>query len=139
MHFKGLILCLAALLSTAQAQLPEIKLPQASIQILHQDRLDTGPAWREFQDRHPGWRVVDWDRIHDYPHRALGDGICLPGGPIASAEDLDDRLRDFLASHPGLLSGSRRDAPEDIDALYIGRHGKLWYARYAQRWAGRLL
>ncbi|MFA7330825.1 MAG: T9SS type A sorting domain-containing protein [Candidatus Delongbacteria bacterium] len=121
---------------TARAQLAQVDLPQAQARLLEQDRLAAGPAWTDFAAQ-SGWRVADWDRFHAYPHRVLGPGLELPGGPIADGADLDRRLRAFLEAHPGLLHGGRDAQLKDLQARHVERHGQVWYANYQQTWKGQ--
>jgi hypothetical protein len=129
-----MLLLLALLTLTAHAGLVQVDLPQANASLLQQDH--PGRAdWRDWA-REAGWRVADWDRFHAYPHRVLGGGLVLPGGPVQDAADLDQRLRAFLSARPDLLHGGRDASLKDVRTQYVGLHGEVWYAHYAQTWRG---
>ncbi|MDP2360225.1 MAG: hypothetical protein Q8O14_05680 [bacterium] len=129
------LLMLLAAFQLAAAQIPELDLPQAAPGLHAQDRDRPTVAWREF-GRESGWHPVDWDRHHAFPHRVFGPALELPGGPIRDKGDLDQRLRAFLAGHPGLLHGG--DAGLDqLRPSHLDRHGDVWHAAYHQTWQGR--
>ena len=131
-------LCLLLLLTACQAgiaQIPDRLLPQAAARLLEQDRPALTAPWRAFHAR-TGWQAADWDRFHAYPHRAFGSGLALPGGVIKDAQDLDQRLKTFLAGHPDLLSGGADGGAEHLKVAQLARHGRLWYASYQQTWRG---
>jgi Zn-dependent metalloprotease len=123
---------LSILLSTAAwSQIAEINLPQAEVDILAHDKANASPVWVDFLDDYSGSLIADWDTFHSFPHRVLGADIQLPGGKVTDAQDLDNRLREFMATNPGLLL-PEMDSVKNLQEKHIARHGKLWFANYNQ-------
>ncbi|MCB1047467.1 MAG: T9SS type A sorting domain-containing protein [Calditrichaeota bacterium] len=115
-------------LGTVVSALPEIPLAVPS-NPLQQDHAPTA-EWSRFLKEHPGSRILDWDRFHPAPHRALLQGVKLPGGDLVDVRDLENRLRSWLADHRELLPTG------ELELLYGGLHDRLWVARFRETWAG---
>ena len=127
MHFLHHFVLVLLLSLSAMAQLPTAY-PEHPGNPLEADRIGLSEAWDHYIQRHPGTRVMDWDRFHPYPHRVFMSQSALAGGRVQSAEDLDSRLRAFLSKYPGLLC-----EPQQIDQLVprqLARRGHVWYADY---------
>jgi len=127
------LVLLACWISGARAALPEVDLPLPRGGVLEADRAQPAPAWRDFLETNHDWWIADWDRHHPAPHRALGGGLRLGEGPVLDAGDLDRRIRDFLRAHRGLMPVEEHE----LEALHLGLHGGVWYARYRQSSNGR--
>jgi hypothetical protein len=127
-----LLLALAPLL---EASLTTVDLPQANAGIMEMDRLAPGEQWSAFA-KEKQWMIMDWDRFHPFPHRAMGKGLPLGLSEGFAEADLDDALRAFLTAHNGLFSGGKDAGPENLELAHLGLHGDIWYAHYRQLWQG---
>ena len=93
-----------------------------------QQALETGPAWRQFRDRHGDWRGF-WNEATPSPHRAVGPSIAL-GLRSPDPAGVDRAVRTFVAGHADLFG-----APAlELVSLRLVRG--TWYARYRQTLRG---
>ncbi len=117
------IAALALLLGAGTLSALEYReLPKPQNILAEQQKLSA--PWAEFLREYPGSRILDWDRFHPSPHRIFPAALDLPGGDILDAEDLEERLRRFMADRPQLFPVA------GIEARHIALRGRLWIADF---------
>lgn len=113
-------------LEVSAAPFPAKLLSVQSTDEAKQRALSLGPTWKSFRTANGAWTAV-WNEATGTPHRAFGPSIPLRGF-AGDAESADRAVRAFIAGHPALFGGPG----VQLQTVYAGRHGNLWYVRYRQ-------